>query len=560
MVRKKIFAVILIAGFFYQLSGLPGMAAVNVAIFPFQTKGNEDITYLKDGVLEIISSRIGLPGKIYVVEQSRVKEALEGKSSELSSEAMRSIGYQLDADYIIRGRLMEKGNKIKIEGNILNLKKDIPPLTFSRECSGINEVINKVSDLAEELRTDIVNSSKNTGSKFSNLSEEGAQSLQEEKIFSGEKAGKISSEKAGVDSAASITKPISSEISPRKAEIKTGKVSLNCWRSGKISNKVRGLSVGDVDGDGNKEVVLITDKKVLVYRKTEEKLKKLAEYKEKGPADFIKIDMADINGNGLDEIFITNIKENSLSSFVLEYKNKNFEKIADNLKWVLGVINFPDEGPVLLAQTYRDDNPSNKGKIYRIKWGPKGYVPAVALEKMPLTFKIPGVGVLEGTEGPGEKEFVFLDHDGRLRVLDQDGKVKWKGKRTYGGSDISFKVPLNNSSPSDEETLSLPMRLIIKDLNNSQKEDIILGKNFSKEKGLLRRRPVYENGAIYGLQWNGSDMAVRWQTERLDECVVDYSVGDADNDGKDELVVAVRSARSFFALRPKSYILIYEIT
>ena len=125
---------------------------------------------------------------------------------------------------------------------------------------------------------------------------------------------------------------------------------------------------------------------------------------------------------------------------------------------------------------------------------------------------------------------------------------------------IAVPSSSEDSSHPGEETSLLPMRLITKDLNNDRKEDIILGKNFVKDKGLIRRKSVYESGSVYGLQWNGYDLDIRWQTERLDELLVDYGIGDADNDGKDELVLAVKGGRSRMTMRPKSYILIYEIS
>ncbi|MBW1679205.1 MAG: VCBS repeat-containing protein, partial [Deltaproteobacteria bacterium] len=327
--------------------------------------------------------------------------------------------------------------------------------------------------------------------------------------------------------------------------------------SGKISNNIKGLAVGDADGDGDLEIIFITDKKVFVYQKMDGKLKKIAEYKEKGSADFLKVDMADINRNGKNEIFVTNLRENSLSSIVLEYKDENIEKIADNLEWFLGVVNFPGEGPVLLGQTYGDNNPL-KGKIYRIKWDSGNYVPS-GLEEVPSGLQIFGFGVLRG-EGSREKEFVNLDNDGRLYVYSQNGEEKWKSERTYGSSEVSFQVASNGSPGSKEKTVFLPMRLVIKDLNNDKKMDIILGKNFYKDKGLFNRKSICEKGSVYNLQWYGTYMDVRWHTGKLDECVVDYSIADADNDGIDELVIAVKSGRSYLTFRPKSYILIYEIS
>jgi TolB-like protein len=558
MFISKLFAKIFIIIFSLQTSILTGWAAVNVAILPFKVHSDEDITYLKDGVLDMLSSRIGIDGKIFVIEQSKVKEAIEGIEGELDWDKIQSIGYRLDSDYIITGSLSKIGNSISIDGKIINTEKEEPPIRFSIECREIDEVISKIVLLAKDLRKKIIDTQQKTSSNLPLFSIDKSEFPQEEKIFPGEPAGRPFFEKAELEPKASVShsKP---ETITQKVKIETGKISLNYWRSKKISENIRGLAVGEVDGDGNQEIVLITDKKVLICRKVDEKLKRLAEYKEKGPVSFLRVDLADINGNGVSEIFVTNLRKNSLDSFVLEYKNEEVVKIADNLEWFLGMVNFPGEGPILLAQAYGKDNPF-KGEIYRINWDSESYVPK-KLKEIPSGIQIFGLGVLGG-KGSRERAFIQLDHQGRLSIYSQNGNVKWKDERTYGGSVISFKTISNRSTNHDkEETISIPMRLIITDLNNDKKEDIILGKNFSKDKGLLNRKSVYENGMIYNLQWNGDSMNIRSNTGKLDECVIDYSVADVDNDGEDELAVAVREeGQSFIKFRPKSYLLIYEIS
>jgi hypothetical protein len=193
-----------------------------------------------------------------------------------------------------------------------------------------------------------------------------------------------------------------------------------------------------------------------------------------------------------------------------------------------------------------------------MRWEGGGYVPDRPAE-IPPGVGLRGLGILGGKDSP-QKEFASLNSDGRLSVYDQNGNMKWKSKELYTGPVAGVSAPSGESSNDLEENLLVPMRLITKDLNNDQKEDIILGKNFPKDKGLIRRKSVYESGSVYDLQWNGYDFDTRWQTERLDELLVDYGLGDVDNDGDDELVLAVRGGRSRVTMRPKCYILIYEIS
>ncbi|MFH0813681.1 MAG: hypothetical protein V2A69_12725 [Pseudomonadota bacterium] len=554
MIKGKALVIILLFVFFLHVFPFTGWTAVNVAIFPFEIHSDEDITYLRDGIWRMLASRIGLSEKVYVIEKSQINEVLKGKDDHLTPELIQSIGYQLDLDYIIIGNLTKKENSITIEGNVINSTDNtLPQKTFSVTCDEVDEVMYKVTTLAEEIREKMINPAQPTEATLSDFSETKEQPLKEERILSGEPAGIGPSDKVVLDSEPTVSQAISSETPSPEKNAETGKPSLNYWRSGKIAHTIKGMAVGDADGDDRNEIVCITDTKVLLYRKTKKKLKKIAEYEEKDPIDFLKVDIADVNGNGAEEIFITSTKEGVPASMVVEYKNKKLTKIAENLSWFFGVVHFPEEGPVLLGQTYGNDNPL-QGEVHRITWESGGYV-ASPLEGLPGGLNVFGLGVL-GEGGSSVKEFVGLDNTGRLSVYAEKGTLQWESKKPFGGSVISFKVSANRSQNAEDQRVFLPMRLIIKDLNNDKEKDIIIGHNFSEDEEPKR---ASDEGFIYDLQWNGAEMTTRWKTEKLDECIIDYTIADADNDGKEELVLAVSSGRSYLTFRAKSYILMYEI-
>ena len=67
------------------------------------------------------------------------------------------------------------------------------------------------------------------------------------------------------------------------------------------------FDVGDLNGDGKNEYVLIDRYRVMVYKLKKGKLRKIGQLrKRKGIDRFLGVDVGDINGNGRDEIFVTN--------------------------------------------------------------------------------------------------------------------------------------------------------------------------------------------------------------------------------------------------------------
>lgn len=560
MAKRRLLVILIMVVFLAHLSVLVGNAAVNVAVLPFRGELDAEISFLKHGILEIISSRMGLPGKVYVLEESKVKGAMENQKAELDWETVRSIGYQLDADYLVVGELLQEGTFLTIKGNIVPVKKNLSPVSFSKICSDRDAVIPSASDLAVDLREKIVNFDRKEDRPFLDAPYAERQPLEEKKIFPGEATGDVSREKTDFGASTSLAPAASPGNSISRQSQELGKISLNYWRSEQVSHNLRGLTVGDADGDGKKEIVCITGERILLYRKEGEVLHKVAEYKENAAADFVKVDMIDSNGNGIEEIFVANREGKSLSAIVLEYRNDQFEKIAERGNWLFGVVHFPEEGPILLGQSRADNKIPAKAQIERMQWDADegGYVSSGPAE-IPPGLDLRALGILSDKDSR-EKEFVCMGDDGRLRIHDHTGALRWESEDIYGGSVLAPPSPSQEPSSSGEQNAVLPMRIITKDLNNDKKQDILVGKNFVTDKGRIRRKSVYDSGSIYDLQWNGSDMDARWQTERLNEILVDYGIGDVDNDGKDELVLAVRGGKSRLTMRPKSYILIYEIS
>jgi hypothetical protein len=418
-------------------------------------------------------------------------------------------------------------------------------------------VIERVSALAERMRRTIIVPAEEGAPAPSDNAGKEAEPIREERIEPGEPAGVIPPPKIALGS-----EPVDSEAEsppraiPKEPEVQRGKASLNYWRSESLAHFVQGMAVGDVDGDKENEVVLITEDTVFIYRKGKKNLIKVAEYEEKNSARLLKVDVADINGNGRGEIFVTAMRENALSSFVVELSADALTKTAKDLNLFLGVADIPGEGTVLLGQRYGTEHPL-KGEVLRMKWEWGAYV-TLPSESLPKGVNVFGLGVL-GNGGAGGREYVALHGDGHLEVYSQDGTVKWQSRGVFGGSDNSFVVPADRSEKGEEKTVSLPLRLVVNRLNSGTTTDIIVGNNFTEKEGMENPTVVSDNGFLADLQWDGNETTTLWRTGKLDEYVADYAVADADNDGRQELVVAVRSGRSYLTFRPKAYILMYEI-
>ena len=115
------------------------------------------------------------------------------------------------------------------------------------------------------------------------------------------------------------------------------------WKSAAYKLAFNGIALGDVDGDGKTETVIITADKVIVYRYEQQRFYQVTEYAEGSQGINIGVDVADINGNGIPEIIVTRLTltRKILASMVLEWDGKTFRRIVDNAPWYFRVVDLP---------------------------------------------------------------------------------------------------------------------------------------------------------------------------------------------------------------------------
>jgi TolB-like protein len=130
-----------------------GIAKVTrVAILPFQTNADENIDYIKRGIREMLAARVTYGADIFVVEHRLVKDALSRVlPSELTKQGVQELGSALGVDYVIFGSISKIGNNVSIDISVLNvLQGGITKPVFAQSV-GLDEVIPKVSSLAQEI-------------------------------------------------------------------------------------------------------------------------------------------------------------------------------------------------------------------------------------------------------------------------------------------------------------------------------------------------------------------------------------------------------------------------
>ncbi|MBF0118699.1 MAG: hypothetical protein HQK79_07665 [Desulfobacterales bacterium] len=529
---KKLFNLITIT-LLIILSCSCAFAQSRVAILPFKINASSDMSYLKDGIFDMLSSRLSWEEKVIIIDKSEVEKQVPHLSN-LNESDIKRISTALKADYVILGSVTLFGGSVSIDAKVLDILKAKQTLTFFEQCKNIDEIIPKINKISEEVNEKIFGKAISPKSQDIKLSQPLVQepSIHDhpEKSFQGQTVPVVPS------------LPLSQTFTPATQ-------TSTFWKSRNFDFEIKGMALGDVDNDRKNETVLITNQDIHVYRIENSQLYKIKEINGKKSVKYLTVDVADINKNSKAEIFITSLNtlSNTLDSFVLEWNGKNFEMILKDQGWYFRIINHPEKGQLLMGQK-KGINDVFIGGVSELLWNGREYISQNQL-KLPKGINIFSFA-LGNLFNKNEEMMVCLDSNDHLRLYNNKNEEDWKSGEYYGGGENYIDIFPGTES---QERYYIPQRIIV-----SKLQEIIVVKNQATTGRLLSQFRQYNNGNFESLSWTGAGLSSKWQSEKLSGYISDYSLGDFDNDGKIELGLALLSKRGFLMQKPQSVIITYK--
>src|SRR5512139_3560018 len=123
-----------------------------VAILPFMIHSQENLDYLREGINDILTSRITVEQRVVVIERSVVERALyEEKPMRLDETAATKIGMRIGADYVVLGSITKIGEYISLDARLISITEEKPPVTVYTQQKGIDDVMVKIGDFAQDI-------------------------------------------------------------------------------------------------------------------------------------------------------------------------------------------------------------------------------------------------------------------------------------------------------------------------------------------------------------------------------------------------------------------------
>ncbi|MBI4699484.1 MAG: VCBS repeat-containing protein, partial [Nitrospirae bacterium] len=271
------------------------------------------------------------------------------------------------------------------------------------------------------------------------------------------------------------------------------------------------IAMGDVDGNGDKELVVSDghDIRIYSYKKEPQEIWSI-----KGnPADeHLSVDVLDINGNGRAEIFVTSMKnEDVMNSFVIEFDPAaGYKKIAEKLPYALRAVNKN-----LLMQSFYS-NKGLTGTVFTGIWRDNSYMTDKTFS-LPAGVDIYGFAPVDWHRNGGQQMIAFDDR-GYLNLYNKDQLI-WKSRDSYGKFDIEFRKKAFSIVNPDEKWY-VKGRLVT--VNTGRGQELLA----------IRKMPVVaqvpglgaKKAEAVSLWWNGSTMEETPVMSGISGAVTDYLV------------------------------------
>jgi TolB-like protein len=517
----------------------------SVAVLPFEMHAPSSMSYLQDGLRDMLASRLAANGGATIIEQSRVDSLLQEPGKPLGQKEAAALAQKLGADYIVTGSLTSLGGSMSLDAKVFASNDTLAPLSFFASAAQENEVIGAINQLSWDIAAKIFGVTPPAAAAP-------ARAVPSSSATADDAMAAFKTEhpdKAYKDQNGQITTMGSPIIMAQSVQAMQG-----FSKTQNLDFFLTGMDVGDMDGDGQLDVVMADRRKIYAYHLTNNRLAEFASVEMPARSKIHAISLGDIDGNGRAEIYISAADDYNPHSWVYEWEGSRLDMVVEDIPWYIRVIDIPGEGKTFIGQRGGQDSLLLAG-IFKLMKSDTTVQPEERIV-MPDYVNLFDFSLAD-VDGDGRLEIVAINRADRLYVIRPDGSVLWVSEEFYGGTsryigedyDLVGRKGLDiNSTPSWDVTgkegsgkrIYIPSRIVIMDTNGDGRDDVVLNKNLSYASRHVENYKNFKTSQIYALSWNGIALGEIWQTRKIDGYIPDFQfLRDPEGENRAQLFVGL---------------------
>jgi len=500
---NKLFPVIALS--FLLFIPLPAHTAdKKVLLLPLALYAERPLDHIRKGAASMLVTRLSQDG-IEVMSGEGIEAYLdeEEKRGISSEERAQELMSKLGADYVVFGTITAVGGAYSLDLSLLKSAEGLPPERFSKVVTE-DRFIPEFSDAANQLLAAI------EGKRIAQTQPAKPPVLPETGLAQGIFSKSEGDKERSPDREEGMAFKPTQEPRPLKP---TGTIPL--------TTAVMSFDMGDLDGDGTVELVLLDRKTMLVYRREGKTFVLTDTLKASWGEEFFKVSIGDIDHNGKAEIYVVGLYGMRARTSVYERapEFRNLERKTGHLRVIRDLV----ENKSLLVFQGSKVNEFFSGPIYYMNYDES--------EKLIKGQELPEMKgaqfytlVRSDLNEDGIHEWVGLgepnlDDKSRLHVWGERGQILWRGKKELGGTNNAIRAgePEPESLPP---RISFQSRLVVADIDGDGRRDVVALENIPIIGKLLNFK-VYVKSRLIAYRVEGTALSPAWSTGEIDYCVTD---------------------------------------
>lgn len=482
----------------------------------FDSKNAGNLAYLSESIEGMLISRLATKERIEVVDHTLTTKELRQLKQKRDFSTLKSQG--LDVSYIVTGRMLAVAGGMNIQVVLYPTDTTKEILNFSVLSESTDSLISDIGDLADRIAGDGFGYTAGSKAAASTDTESGLGGFTTVHPEAAYKKGLYTGTVVG------------SEIAGFHAN------AIGVKRKLSIAGEITALAVADADNDGKSEIITLQGNRINIYRMEGRKILEVDTTSLPAKLRVHALNVADINGDGIQEIYLSATQGIYISSLIMAWSEKSgFSSIAQNIALYLRPVNIPKQGVRLAGQrrgVEKLDLVRPGIRLYEL--GEKNELIKGKILPLPESVNLFDFTFAD-LDGDGYHEKIVIDEQENLQVYSPSNELLWVSSKKFGGSKM-YLGPSQGSSvnevdninfsvdeDADRDLIFVPGRVSVADINQDGKDEIIVTESSMSMMGFFKRMRPYTAGMVVGLVWSNDELVEAWRTGRYRGYLVDYS-------------------------------------